>query len=192
MQKNKPITIQVSEKTISRVLGAFAPEPQVSADLWLCGDVNDHMLDKFFDFYVRITDPNTVITCHLSSGGGDVDTGFAIHDALRCLPNKVIMIGYGSVGSIATVIFCAGKERLLTPNTTLLIHPVSAELSGDFKGMQAAVKSVADSQERIIETLSGRSTDPAFIRRAAQTETFIDAEKSMELGLATGILEFTD
>lgn len=163
-----------------------------TADLWLCGEVNDEMLSKFFEFFVQIDDPDIHITCHLSSGGGDVDVGFAIHDALRSIPNHVDMIGYGNVGSIAVIIFCAGNRRILTKNASLLIHPVSAEMSGDAFAMKMAVGAVMESQRRIVQTISDRSNDPKAILKASTTETFLTAEEGLKLGIATDILEFCD
>ncbi len=165
-------------------------KPKRTANLWLCGDVNDEMLARFFEFFIQIDDPDIHITCHVSSGGGDVDTGFAIHDALRSIPNPVTMIGYGTVGSIAVVIFCAGKDRWLTKNTTVLIHPVSAEMSGDVFGMKSAVEAVMDSQKRIVATISERSNNPQAILKASTTETFLSATESLRLGIATDVLDF--
>jgi ATP-dependent Clp protease protease subunit len=160
------------------------------ASIWLCGEVNDEMLARFFEFFVQIDDPKIHITVHISSGGGDVDTGFAIHDALRSIPNPVTTIGYGGVGSIAVVIFCAGKERWVTKNTTVLIHPVSAEMAGDVFGMRSAVDAVMDSQKRIVQTIGQRSNDAKAVMKASTTETFLTAEQAYDLGIVTNILDF--
>lgn len=62
----------------------------------------------------------------IRSFGGDVQTGFDIYNELRRYAKennaKVQTFGEGFVASIATVIFLAGDERILTENTNPFVH----------------------------------------------------------------------
>ena len=64
------------------------------------------------------------INVHINSGGGDVTEGFAIYDYLNTLAYTVNTIAEGMVGSIATVIFQAGKKgkRKMHANSEFFIH----------------------------------------------------------------------
>lgn len=63
----------------------------------------------------------------LSSQGGDVDSGFFIHNYLVAIKSniKVITHNIGAIDSIANVIFISGSERYATQNSSFLFHGVS-------------------------------------------------------------------
>jgi ATP-dependent Clp protease, protease subunit len=60
----------------------------------------------------------------LSSDGGAVDSGVTIYNYLRGLPCEIVMHNIGSINSIATAIFLAGRHRYATPNSAFLFHGV--------------------------------------------------------------------
>jgi ATP-dependent protease ClpP protease subunit len=64
----------------------------------------------------------TAYNVHINSEGGLVDTGFDIYHYLCSLGKPLTTIGSGIVASIATVIFMAGKKRLIKENTQFMIH----------------------------------------------------------------------
>ena len=68
----------------------------------------------------------------VSSQGGHVDSGFAIHDMLRFIESPVTTIGAGWVASIAVpVLFGAPKERRYAlPHTRFLLHQPSGGSGG--------------------------------------------------------------
>jgi len=167
----------------------------VSMQMWLCGDVNDEMLSNFFEFFSQIPDGKIPINIHISSGGGDVDSGIAMYDALRSLPNPIITYGYGTVGSIAVVIFCAGDERILTPNTMILIHPVSAEIGGNIHEVSGHVEGILIAQRKIVSIMTeacGGNVSLEEVEYLANKETFLSADESLYLKLATGITKFKE
>lgn len=159
--------------------------------IYLTGDVNEELAVKFFDFYTKIDSPTDLVV-HICSPGGDVDIGFAIHDMLRSWPWHVTTVGYGVVGSMAVTIFAAGTERLMAPNTNVLIHPVSSKIDGTIKEISAYTEAVVRSHKNMVKAIAERTTDPEFIASAAEKETFITPQKAMEIGLVTGIIGFTN
>lgn len=159
--------------------------------LHLTGEVNNDMCFRFFDWYSKLDFPCNLVI-HICSGGGDVDTGFAIHDALRSWPWNVTTVGYGGVASIAVLIFAAGKERLTTKNTTFLIHPVSSTMDGTVKEVTSYVANVNRLHTNMVNGICERVTDPEFVIESANHDTFFSAEKALDIGLATGIVGFSD
>ena len=77
-------------------------------------------LNNFLDQHQDIEELNVFI----NSGGGSVTEGFAIHDRLMSLPFTVNTIVNGMCGSIATVIFQAGKKgkRKMYANSEFFVH----------------------------------------------------------------------
>lgn len=80
------------------------------------------------------------ITVRIRSFGGDVETGFTIYAELRRYARdnkaKVTTLGEGQVASIATVMFLAGDERILTEHTQPFVHNAWTYTMGDSKELQ--------------------------------------------------------
>lgn len=66
----------------------------------------------------------------INSNGGDVYSGLALFDRIKISPCKIITVGTGFVASMGLIIFLAGEERVITPNTVLLNHQNSMSMSG--------------------------------------------------------------
>jgi len=60
----------------------------------------------------------------LSSDGGEMDALTAILDTLIASKVHLTVIGRGMVASAAATLFCMGDERILLPNSRLLLHCV--------------------------------------------------------------------
>lgn len=66
----------------------------------------------------------------ISSPGGQVFHGLSIYNFLKGSPIEIYTYNFGSVDSIAGVIFCAGKQRYSVPHARFLIHSVSMNFQG--------------------------------------------------------------
>ncbi|TFW32463.1 ClpP family protease [Massilia horti] len=64
------------------------------------------------------------IALHMSSEGGNMTAGFALHFFLKSLPLPLTTHNIGSVESVAVVIFLAGQKRYACPGTRFLVHPL--------------------------------------------------------------------
>ncbi len=65
----------------------------------------------------------------MASAGGLVDPGMAIYNFLRGIPVPVSTYNYGSVDSVAGVIYCAGSHRVATPHCKFLIHGITWQIN---------------------------------------------------------------
>lgn len=83
------------------------------------------------------------VKIRIRSFGGDVQTGFDIYNELRRYAKdnnaKITTIGEGQVASIATVIFLAGDERILTEHTEPFVHNAWTYEMGDAKILKRTV-----------------------------------------------------
>lgn len=102
----------------------------------------------------------------LSSPGGSVFHGLSIHNFLKGSPISVTTYNFGTVDSIATVIFCAGSKRCCVPHARFLIHGVSLTFDGlvrlDEKGLEEHLKLLKIDYEniaRVIADTTGQSTE---------------------------------
>lgn len=58
----------------------------------------------------------------LSSHGGDTAAGLTGYNYLKGLPVKITTCNIGTVSSIATILYCTGKQRISVPYTKFLVH----------------------------------------------------------------------
>ncbi|TNH06908.1 ATP-dependent Clp protease proteolytic subunit [Testudinibacter sp. TR-2022] len=65
------------------------------------------------------------IYLYLNSDGGDMDSGQIAYWAVKSSKIPVTTVNLSMVGSSATLIFCAAKERLSLPNGKFLLHASS-------------------------------------------------------------------
>jgi ATP-dependent protease ClpP protease subunit len=70
----------------------------------------------------------------ISSTGGDVHQGVSLYNYIRALPLTVTTHNFGSVDSIAVVIFAAGQRRLSVPQARFLLHGVATGLPAPAPG----------------------------------------------------------
>jgi ATP-dependent Clp protease protease subunit len=112
----------------------------------LTGPVDDAMVRKAFRFDVRLRaaadDVHGLV--RIASDGGDIDCGLVLFELLRAAPKPVTTFAIGAVFSSAIPPFAAGRKRILTPNSRVLIHALTtsgtALLPGQIAEMLANVQ----------------------------------------------------
>lgn len=129
----------------------------------------------------------------LDSEGGTEQDGYAIYDAIRGCRNKVVVDGYGSVMSIAAIIFQAGDERRLSKHAQFMIHNGTTAELGETP-TQDLITTVAerirrDNQRyyRILSEASGQSRDT--IEEWCAMESYFFAAEAVAAGFADSVIE---
>jgi ATP-dependent Clp protease protease subunit len=124
----------------------------------------------------------------LSSPGGSVFHGLSIHNFLKGSPVDVTTYNFGTVDSIATVIFCAGSTRRCVPHARFLIHGVSLTFEGttrmDEIGLEEHLKLIKIDYEniaRVIADTTGKSTEN--IVKAMNDRTTLSPMQAKDYGL---------
>jgi ATP-dependent protease ClpP protease subunit len=130
------------------------------------------------------------IVMRITSDGGNATYGLAIYEMIRNAPSPVTTYAYGGVASAATMIFMAGKERIITCSSYLLIHEPYIEASA------ATTVTIAKSEQntallkflykRFIDVYTGVTKQPRdHIEKLVQNETILSSEEALKLGFAT-------
>lgn len=130
-----------------------------------------------------------LLKVHIRSEGGDVDEGFAIHDALVKSGKVIETIGEGIVASIATVIYLAGSKRTMTEGSNFMIHNPWAKGEGtaaDFERNAAGLKNI----ENILVTFYAQKTgiEAALLKELMDKETTLTADQAKNYGFATEVM----
>lgn len=134
------------------------------------------------------------ILVKIRSLGGEVETGFSIYNELRRYAKdnntKVTTLGEGQVASIATVIFLAGDERILTGYTEPFVHNAWTYTEGDAKRLQRVALELQSCNDKIADHYV-LHTDLTKEEALAlmENETSITAEEAVNMRFATSIEE---
>ena len=95
------------------------------------------------------------VLIHIHSNGGDVEEGWAIHDYLvsesQTVGFQIDTVIEGVCKSIATLFFALGQNRIITPNSRLLIHNPWGKNEGDAASMIRYAEALAIEENRLAE-----------------------------------------
>ncbi|KRD55124.1 ATP-dependent Clp protease proteolytic subunit [Acidovorax sp. Root275] len=128
----------------------------------------------------------------VSSPGGHLESGDAIHDILRFIAAPVNMIGTGWVGSAATHLFLAAprERRYCLPNTRFLIHQPSGGTGGPASDIAIQAQEIVKARERIARTIARETGKPLEVVLVdIERDRWLPAEEAVEYGLITRIIE---
>ena len=137
-------------------------------------------------------DSHAPIDVLVSSPGGHLESGDAIHDVVRFISAPVRMIGTGWVGSAATHLYLAAprERRFCLPNTRFLIHQPSGGAGGPASDIAIHAKEIIKARERIARTIA-RETGKSFeaVMADIERDRWLSAEEAVEYGLVSRIIE---
>jgi ATP-dependent Clp protease protease subunit len=128
----------------------------------------------------------------LSSPGGHLESGDALHDVIRFIEAPVNIIGTGWVGSAATHVYLAvpRERRFCTPQTRFLIHQPSGGAGGQATDIAIQAREIVKARERIAKVIA-RETGQPLERVLADIERdrWMSAEEAIDYGLVGRIVE---
>jgi ATP-dependent Clp protease, protease subunit len=140
-------------------------------------------------------DSKDAIRVFVSSPGGHVESGDAIHDMIRFVRAPVTIIGTGWVASAGAHIFLAApkERRMCLQNTRFLLHQPSGGLSGQAADIDIEAREILKMRERlnrIISEQTGQSI--ARIEKDTDRNFWMSAEEAKEYGVVGKILQTAD
>ncbi len=129
------------------------------------------------------------ITVWINSPGGDCVAAAQIYNMLTAYNGKVTVKIDGIAASAASVIAMAGDTVLVSPVSMLMIHNPATIAWGDHAEMQKAIDMLSEVKESIINAYVLKTgLSRARLSHLMDAETWMDANKAMELGFADGII----
>lgn len=129
------------------------------------------------------------LTVWVNSPGGDCVSASQIYTMLRNHKGKVTVKIDGIAASAASVVAMSGDETLISPTGYLMIHNPMTLASGNRSDMEKAIALLDEIKEGIINAYvrkTGLSRNK--ISKLMDDETWLNAEKALQLGFVDGIL----
>lgn len=129
------------------------------------------------------------ITVWINSPGGDCIAAAQIYNMLMDYKGNVTVKIDGIAASAASVIAMAGTKVMMSPVSMMMIHNPATIAFGDHNEMQKAIDMLAEVKESIINAYEIKtSLSRAKLAHLMEAETWMDANKAVELGFADEIM----
>ena len=158
----------------------------IAEESWFDDDVTPRV------FKDELTSGNGPITVWINSPGGDCVAASQIYSMLMDYKGSVTVKIDGLAASAASVIAMAGTKVLMAPTAMMMIHNPMTMAFGDHEDMQKAIEMLGEVKESIInayEIKTGQSRTK--LSHLMDAETWMNANKAIELGFCDGLLEDT-
>ena len=155
----------------------------IAEESWFDDDVTPQL------FKEELLSGSGDITVWINSPGGDCVAAAQIYNMLMDYKGNVTVKIDGIAASAASVIAMAGTKVLMSPVSTMMIHNPATVAMGDHNEMQKAIEMLNEVKESIInayEIKTGLSR--AKLSHLMDSETWMNANKAVELGFADGII----
>ncbi|MDP0489295.1 MAG: Clp protease ClpP [Fusobacterium sp. JB020] len=182
--KNKKFWIwknQIENENKVRVLSINGT---IAEDSWFDDDVTP----KLFKEELFSDDGDVVIW--LNSPGGDCIAASQIYSMLMDYPFNITVKIDGIAASAASVIAMAGTKVLLAPTALMMIHNPMTVAFGNHEDMKKAIDMLNQVKESIINAYELKTNQPrSKLSKLMDSETWMNANKAIELGFADGLLE---
>lgn len=159
---------------------------------------NRHRLYQFYG--MEATSPRSVADelakgngeraeVEINSGGGEIFAASEIYTALRNYAGGVHIRIVGLAASAASIIAMAGESEM-TPTGMMMIHNVQSSADGDYRQMEHTAGVLRDANHAIISAYVAKTGRPeAEIAAMMDAETWITAERAVELGLVDRVMQ---
>lgn len=155
---------------------------------WECfeSDVSSYTLSKQLEAL-----PSTIakLNVYINSYGGEVAEGLAIYNALKRHKAKVVTYCDGFACSIASVIFMAGDERVMSNASLLMIHNAWTFAQGNSKELRKQADDLdVITQASVNAYMSSVNITEKELKKMLDDETWLASAEALEKGFATSVI----
>jgi ATP-dependent Clp protease, protease subunit len=137
-------------------------------------------------------DSDAPITVLISSPGGHVESGDAIHDVIRFIGAPVTTVGTGWVASAGVHVFLASPKdrRVCLPNTRFMIHQPAGGAGGQATDIAIQAKEILRTRERIARVIAKQTGKPYdTVISDMERDFWMSADEAVKYGIASRVIE---
>jgi len=163
-----------------------------SRSIFIYGGITQELAQKVCAQLVALAEASDEdIRIYVNSPGGHVESGDSIHDMIKFIKPKVVIIGTGWVASAGALIFVSvpKERRLCLPNTRFLLHQPSGGTRGMASDIEIQAREIIKMNERlnkIFAAATGQSIDK--IAKDTDRDYWLSAEEAKDYGLVSRIV----
>jgi ATP-dependent Clp protease protease subunit len=164
-----------------------------SRHMLVFGEIDDKLAQAVCRRLLALSEESDApITMLVSSPGGHVESGDAIHDMIRFVRAPVTTLGTGWVASAGAHIFLAPpkERRVCLPNTRFMIHQPAGGAGGQASDIAIQAKEILRTRERIARVIArqtGRKVEQVLADM--ERDHWMNAEEAVAYGIVSRIIE---
>ncbi|MEH0164891.1 ATP-dependent Clp protease proteolytic subunit [Paucibacter sp. JuS9] len=157
------------------------------------GEIDDKMAHATCRRLLALAaDSDAPITLLISSPGGHVESGDAIHDMIRFIKAPVTTLGTGWVASAGAHIFLAPpkERRLCLPNTRFMIHQPAGGAGGQASDIAIMAREIIKTRERIAGVIAKQTGKPLdTVIADMERDYWMSADEAISYGIVSRVIE---
>jgi ATP-dependent Clp protease protease subunit len=135
------------------------------------------------------------IKLFINSQGGHVEAGDTIHDMIKFVKPRVIVIGTGWVASAGITIYLAAnkEDRFSLPNTRYMIHQPLGGFRGQATDIAIEAKEILSLRKRINNIISNATGQPLEkVEKDTDRNYWLSSNDAVEYGIVNKIISSYD
>ncbi|MBL8318241.1 MAG: ATP-dependent Clp protease proteolytic subunit [Burkholderiaceae bacterium] len=159
----------------------------------LFGEIDDRLARATCERLIALSqESDAPIHLLISSPGGHVESGDAVHDMIRFVRAPVTTIGTGWVASAGTHVFLAAprQRRVCLPNTRFMIHQPAGGAGGRASDIAIQAKEIIKTRERIARVIAretGHKLEKVLVDM--ERDYWMSADEAVAYGIVSRIVE---
>ena len=163
-----------------------------SRTLFISGEINQELAEKVCTKLLILEElSDEPIKIFINSQGGHVESADTIHDIIKFIKPKVIMIGTGWVASAGITIYLAAEKenRYSLPNTRYMIHQPLGGFNGPATDIGIEAKEILRVRTRINNLISEATNQPIEkVNKDTDRNYWLTSTEALEYGLVNKII----
>ena len=163
-----------------------------SRSLIISGEINQELAEQVATQLLILQEMgDEPIKLFINSQGGHVEAGDTIHDMIKFVKPKVIVIGTGWVASAGITIYLAAdkENRYSLPNTRYMIHQPLGQCRGQATDLHIEALEIARVRERINKIISAATNQPLEkVQNDTDRNYWLSSEEALDYGIVNNII----
>ena len=183
-EKSKDTSSQVMEKLLK------------TRTIFISGEINQELAEKVSTQLLILQEMgDEPIKVFINSQGGHVEAGDTIHDMIKFVKPKVIVIGTGWVASAGITIYLAAdkENRYSLSNTRYMIHQPMGQCRGQATDISIEALEISRVRERINKIISNATNQPLEkVKQDTDRNYWLNCDEAVEYGIVNKVITSYD
>jgi len=158
----------------------------------LSGEINQALAEKVCTQLLLLQGSgDSPVKMFINSQGGHVEAGDTIHDMIRFITPRVIIIGTGWVASAGITIYLAAErqDRLSLPNTRYMIHQPLGGAHGQASDIKIEADEIIKVRARLNKLISDATGQPLQkVDKDTLRNHWMDVNQALEYGIVNRVI----
>jgi ATP-dependent Clp protease protease subunit len=163
-----------------------------SRTVLIMGEINSAVAERVTAQLLGLSGQSSdPIRVFIHSNGGHVESGDTIHDMIKFVEPRIVMVGTGWVASAGTHIYLAvpREDRYALPNTRFMIHQPLGGVGGRAADLQIEAEEILKARERLNRTIAEATGQPlAKVRKDTDRNFWMSPTEAKEYGIVGTIV----